>query len=807
MKKRKKSRKKSKTSKRIKEKVLKRAGICIAALILLLLGFYGAVYFGVFGRLPTTDQLSSLSQKEASLLLDDQSRLLGKYFITDRETVTYDEFPTFLIQALIATEDARFYKHKGIDNYSLFRVLLKSIALGDRSSGGGSTITLQLAKNLYGRRHYRFMGIVVNKLRESIVARRLEKVYSKKEILTLYLNTVPFSGDTYGIESAAQKFYGIKTKALTLSQAATLVGTLKANHSYNPYLFPEKSQLRRDVVLQQMVKHGYLEKEEADEIMQRPLQLHYKNYASSMGPAPYFREYVRKEVQKILAHKHIRKADGTPYHLKEDGLRIYTTLNAELQSYAQKAVRKRMKALQVDFERSFNGRYPWDVNTPVFESRVKELQVYKNLQEKGWSKQQIMDSLNVQKRRELFNWDKNEIKESSTIDSLQHYLKFLNAGFVAMDPHNGELKAYVGGIDYRYFQYDHVRQSKRQVGSTFKPFVYATAFDNGWTPCDYFSGKEVTYLDQKNWTPRNADPNMDLDREYSLAEALTKSMNTVTVKVLREVGIPAVVDQVHKLGISEKIEPTPSIALGTSSLGLLDLTTAYSAFLNDGHPVTPYFIKRIEDKDGKLLFEHETPSTLPIAMSNRTRLEVLEILKNVVNRGTASRLRYTYGLSNALAGKTGTTQDNTDGWFVGMLPDLVTVTWVGHDDPRIKFPTTSVGQGANSALPIFAYFVQDMNKDARFDKLTKAKFEWSGSEIASIMGCAPTQKRGFLDRLFKPEPEEMYFDKTLGKPEQKVENETERKRQKKIEKQQYKKQKKKEKKGFFKRLFGKKKNE
>lgn len=741
--------------------------------------------------------MSHFSQQEASLLFDDQDQLIGKYFITDREAIDFSAFPEHLIQALIATEDVRFYEHNGVDRYSVLRVLGKTLLQGEKSSGGGSTITLQLAKNLYGRRNYAVLGLLINKIRESIVARRLEKVYTKNEILSLYLNTVPFSGNTYGIESAAQKFFGVKTHDLSISQAATLVGTLKANHSYNPYLFPEKSQLRRDVVLQQMVKYGYLGEDEANHFMEEPLKLNYKTYASGVGLAPYFREYVRKKTQKILNDDALRKEDSTKYDLNLDGLRIYTTLDAEMQQYAEEAVREHLVKLQSAFENSFGTAVPWGQNTGLFKQKLQNLKVYKSLQEKGWKEESILDSLGKKRRMELFDWDKEAVKTASTLDSLQHYLKFLNTGFVAVNPHNGGVKAYVGGIDYRYFQYDHVIQSRRQVGSTFKPFVYAAALENGLKPCDYFLGQAVTYTDQKGWTPKNSDPDLDPELEYSVAEALTQSMNTVTVKILREIGIEAAVDQVRKLGIKRNIEHKPSIALGVTNLNVMEVADAYAAFLNKGRAVEPYFIKRIEDKDGKVIYEDEEAHSSAEAMSEKTRAEVLEILKKVVDRGTARRLRYQYGLQNAIAGKTGTTQNNTDGWFVGLLPNLVTVTWVGHDDAGIKFPTTALGQGANSALPIFAGFTRRLNHNNRFRNITRAQFPKPGVSISADMDCAPTQKRGFLKRIFKKEPTAMTFEKGEADSLLRTGETVQKKSQPK------KKKKKKKKKGFFRRLFGK----
>lgn len=738
----------------------------------LVFGLYVSVYLGFWGEIPNKKELSDLSQAEASQIYDHDSVLIGKYYITDREAITFEDLPKNLIHALIATEDARFYEHNGIDERSLLRVFFKSILMGDKSSGGGSTLTLQLAKNLYGRRDYGYLSIVINKLRESIVASRLEDVYTKDEILLLYFNTVPFSGNTYGIESAARKFFNTKTKNLTLSQAATLVGTLKANNSYNPRTYPDRSQSRRDIVLHQMVKYGYISKEKEQKVTEKDIQIDYHNYASSLGLAPYFREQVKQKIQKLLDQKEYYKPDGTKYDLLKDGLKIYTTLDASIQKYAEASMRQHMTKLQNQFEKAYGKYAPWRATSNIVKKEIKQLSAYRRLKAKGLKEDEILDSLGLEKETELFNWNENEVKSTSVIDSLRHYLKFLNTGLVALDPHSGAIRAYIGGIDYRYFQYDHVVQSRREVGSTFKPFVYTAALEKGLDPCDYFSIRNVIYSDYGDWTPKNAETDIDPDMNYSMDAALSQSLNTIAVKVLSKTGLQNVINQVHKMGIEQKIEHQPSIALGTSDIRLIDLAKAYSCYLNDGRPVDPVFITRLEDKNGTIIFEHQPHKVAPKAMNDRTQQIMIEMLKNVVNKGTASRLRGTYHLRNDLAGKTGTTQDNTDGWFVGLLPDLVTVTWVGNDNHNIKFRSTAVGQGANSALPIFAGMLQRMNKDKQLNTLTQNHFKRTSEKIREEMDCPPTKRNGFFKRIFRRDEVEKDFDKEE------------------------------EKKGFFKRLFG-----
>ena len=747
-----------------KNKWVKRISYLFLFFIIAFAGFYASIYVGFWGEVPTKKELSDLKQSQATQILDKDEQLIGKFYVFDRQSVTYNDLPKPLIDALVATEDVRFYEHDGVDNQSLLRVFFKTILLSDESSGGGSTITLQLAKNLFGRKDYGSLGIVVNKIRESIVAQRMEDIYSKKDILTMYFNTVPFSDNTYGIESASLKFFNKHTKELSLPEAATLVGSLKANHSYNPRLFPERSQLRRDVVLQQMVKYGYLSEKEGSDAMQSKIELDYQYYAPNQGVAPYFRENIKKKVEKLLKDKDYLKPDGSNYNIYRDGLKIYTTLDLTMQKYAEEAMQKHMAKLQQTYEDAYGNRAPWLTNKKILESNLKKLKRYQQLQAQGLSEAQIKDSLTVKKEVELFEWSENKVVQASTIDSLQHYLKFLNSGMVALDPENGAVRAYIGGIDYRYFKYDHVSQSKRQVGSTFKPFVYTAAIENGMEPCTYFPVKEVTYTDMDDWTPKNAGGLNDPDLNYSLEKALSNSVNTIAVKVMNDVGIEKVIDLAHKMGIESEIEEVPSIALGTENLGLLELAKAYTSFVNKSKPTTPLFITKIEDKNGNLIFENEAEEKEPEQVySDYTRQVMLEFMKATINEGTATRIRNTYGLTNDIAGKTGTTQDNKDGWFVGITPKLVTVTWVGNDDQRIGFSSTGIGQGANSALPIFGEFMQELNRDEDFNSITQAKFETPDNEVLNDLDCELSKEDGFFKKLFGGEKDKKEFKKEKKK--------------------------------------------
>lgn len=729
-----------------KKKWIKWLFYAIGGFIFFSICFYASIYFGFWGKLPNKEELGSLKQAEATQVLDKDGHMIGKYYIYDRQPISYEDLPQHLIDALVATEDVRFYEHDGVDNTSLLRVFFKTILLRDKSSGGGSTITLQLAKNLFGRKKYKLFSTVINKLKESFVAKRIEDIYSKKEILTLYFNTVPFPDNTYGIESAAQKFFNKSTHQLTLSEAATLVGTLKANHSYNPRLFPERSQLRRDVVLQQMVKYGYLSAHRSNQTMSQPIIMDYQHFNHDLGLAPYFREEVKKELINIL-EKH-KKPDSSTYDIYNDGLIVHTTLDYKMQILAEEAMKEHMQVLQNDYEKSFGSAAPWKTDKDLVKNAIKSLKIYSIYKEQGLTEAQIEDSLSAKKDIELFEWSGNITKKISSLDSIQHYLKFLNTGMIAIEPTTGAVQAYLGGIDYRYFKYDHVSQSERQVGSTFKPFVYTTAIENGMKPCSYFSTKEITYTNLDNWTPKNASEQNDPYLNFTLEKALSNSVNTIAVKVLNKVGIPKVVDQVKKLGVTAILSEEPAMALGTDGIKLKELAGAYASYVNEGKSVKPYYISRIEDKNGRLIASFEPEIAETPAYNDYTRQVLLEMMKSTVEQGTATRLRTTYNLKNDIAGKTGTTQDNKDGWFVGITPNLVTITWVGNDNYNIGFKTTALGQGANTALPIFAKLYQKMNLDSTFDPITKSKFEESAKEVLKDLDCKPEKRDNFFKRLF-----------------------------------------------------------
>ncbi|MBG50218.1 MAG: penicillin-binding protein [Pseudozobellia sp.] len=715
-----------------------------------LLGFFvlfiSSIRWGLWGKIPKEEDLSDFQYQRASEVYTADSILIGKYYLYDRQPIAFEDIPENLLKALVAIEDERFYEHSGIDYQSLGRVALKTILMQDQSSGGGSTITQQLAKNLYPRRDRVNTNIVVDKVKEMIIASRLEDIFSKDEILTHYLNTVSFGDNTFGIESAALKFFNKKAKDLQLQEAATLVGMLKATYGYNPRVFPEKSLSRRNLVLTAMAHNNFIEDAERDSLATLPLLLNYKEYDNNEGLAPYFREEVRK---KMLKWTQEQKEDGNEYNIYTSGLKIYTTLDYNMQYWAEAAMREHMKSLQASFEKSYGENAPWVKNKKLVDKLVKQSSIYKKLKSQGIEEQQIWDSLSQKKKMVLVDWEEEKTVDASSIDSLTHYMKFLNTGSLSLDPHSGAVKTWIGGVDFEHFKYDHVAQSKRQVGSTFKPFVYTAALEVGIEPCTYFSAEEVEYENLKGWSPSNSGDKDEAYLNYSMEEALSNSVNTVAVKVLEETGINNVLTMAKNMGIFTELPNQPSVALGTGEIYLNELAGAYASYLNKGRAVLPYFIKTIADKKDSVLVEFEPKRAVEPAYSEQTRQIMVEMMKSTIDKGTASRLRSTYKLNNAIAGKTGTTQNNKDAWFVALTPKLVHVTWVGLDNHEIGFRSTQLGQGANAALPIFAKLMQEMNQHPSYNEITQAQFERTDPMVLDMLDCEPVKKDGFFKRLFK----------------------------------------------------------
>ncbi len=707
------------------------------------LGFLGGItflsialltYLGTFGPLPTYGELQNIKNYNASELYTEDGVLLGKYYVENRTNADFDEISGPVAEALIATEDARFFEHRGIDFRALMRVLVKSILMSNDASGGGSTLSQQLAKNLYPRQDYQLFATLINKLREAFVARRLEKIYTKEELLKLYLNTVPFGEDIYGIKVASQRFFSKSPKELQVEEAAVLVGMLKANTYYNPVRHPDRAKERRNTVLNQMAKYGYLEPSRLDSLTQIPLEVDYFREGNNQGLATYFREHLRQELEEIL--EDYRKPDGSKYNLYTDGLKIFTTIDARLQQYAEEAVEEHLSKLQEDFYKDWRRGKPWG-NKADLDRAMKRSERYQSLKAKGLSAEEIEEVFNQPVQMRIFSWvGEEEVKEMTPLDSIKYYLTILNAGFLAVSPDAGLVRAWVGGINHEYFQYDHVK-STRQVGSTFKPLVYAQALRSGMLPCEYTYNRLVEYVDLNNWEPRNADG--EYGGVYSMEGALSHSVNTVTVEVALRAGIDSIRHLARAMGLTNSLPNVPSIALGTGEASLYDMVQVYSTFANRGKRPEMHYLDRIETSNGDTVAIFPRPK----AQDFEQVLEVnhadmmIKMMASVVDSGTARRLRYEFGLYGDLAGKTGTTQNHSDGWFIGYNPKLVAGAWVGAESPSIHFRSMKLGQGSNTALPIYGRFMKKVYKDANFKDIRRAKFTPMVDSIAALMVCPP----------------------------------------------------------------------
>lgn len=690
--------------------------ICVMPFLLAYV-FLISVWLGFWGPVPGMHELSSIQNQEASQLYSSDDILLGTYYLQNRDEVALDEINPVMARALIAVEDARFYEHDGVDVRALARVVFKTVLLG-QDTGGGSTITQQLAKNLYPREGNGRIHLVADKLREMMIARRLERVYDKDKILELYLNSVSFGEEIYGVEMAAQRFFSKDASELNIQEAATLAGMLKATSWYNPRRHPERAKLRRNIVLSQMQKYGTMQAHIADSVMSLPLEVDYNRLSSNEGPAPYFAEHIRRELLDIVNSE--PALDGNTYNLYTDGLIIKTTVDSRVQAAAEKAVSTQMKELQSVFNRQIE-------RDPIFEDQNDSAVRYvwsqsshfEQLKNKGLSDSKIDSILHHPAKMDLFTWDGYQQETATPYDSLRHYLSFLNSGFLAMDPHNGHILAWVGGINHKHFKYDHVK-SKRQIGSAFKPIVYAAALESGLRPCDYRRNVLTTYKEYEEWTPRNhAD---EYGGRYSLSAALAHSYNTIAVDLLMETGISNVQETAQKMGIQSYIPAEPSIALGTAEVSLLELVTSYSTFLNEGKAVTPRMITTIHNSQGELIYDFTSDepegseiSTEENSLTARTASTMVRMLEKAVNEGTGYRLRSRFGITHALAGKTGTTQDYTDGWFVGMAPDMVFGSWVGGWNSRVRFEG-NMGYASQTALPIAGLFLQNLQTYPEYEQ-------------------------------------------------------------------------------------------
>lgn len=718
------------------------------AVLMLLLALVG---MEAFGELPSIEELQNPKSNLATVIYSSDMKVIGKYYKENRTPVKYKDLDTNIIAALIATEDARFYDHAGVDGPGLARVAVKTVLGGDRSSGGGSTISQQLAKMLFPRKdNQNLFQIGIQKMKEWVIATRLEKQYTKEEIIAMYLNKFDFLNHAVGIQSAAQIYFNTTPDSLKIEQAAMLVGMAKNPSIFNPASSKQwkrdTTEHRRNVVLKQMVKYGYLTQDKYDSLKTIPLKLTYRPEDHNKGLATYFREYLRENFLPRWV-KENPKPDGTYYDIYSDGLKIYTTIDSRMQKYAEEAVIEHMKELQDGFfkacKRKKNAPFAWNVSKDEIEkimtTAMKRSDRYRLLSKAGASEAEIEKSFNTPVEMTVFTWKGEKDTTMTPMDSIRYYKSFLQTGFMSMEPQTGYVKAWVGGIDHSHFKYDHVKVGKRQVGSTFKPFVYALAIQEGYSPCYRIPDVPVTIptgAGQPDWTPRNSDGKFS-GKEYTLEKALALSVNSVTAQIMKQFGPHAVIDMARRMGVTTQMDAVPAICLGTSEISVYEMVGANSTFANKGTWLQPVFVTRIEDKNGKVLMEF-VPRSEEV-MSEDKAFVMLQLMKGVVRSGTGARLNFRYKLNTPIAGKTGTTQNNSDGWFMGITPDLVSGVWVGAEDRSVHFDNTSEGQGASMALPIWAKYMQKIYADKKL-KVSKGDFERPAKEIEIDMDCSKYDK-------------------------------------------------------------------
>lgn len=707
---------------------------------------FSSVYLGLWGKLPDYYTLRNIKNADASEIYSEDGAILGRVYAENRTNVSFKDISPNVINSLIATEDARFYEHQGVDQRSMLRVLVKSLIMGDRSSGGGSTLSQQLAKNLYNRKHYGALTMPVNKIREAITASRLEKIYSKKEILQLYLNTVSFGENVFGIESASRQFFSKQASALKTHECAVLIGMLKAPTYYNPRLHPERSKQRRNVVLNQMVKYEYISESQAKQLKALPLELKYNNQASKNGLAPYLREKIRIEANKILAD--YPKEDGSYYDIYRDGLKITTTLDSKLQTYAEQSVSEHLKQLQNLFDKHWGSSKPWDNRKDILNDAKHRSDRYKELKKSGKSEQEINKIFNEKVDMKIFTWSGEKNVSMSPNDSIKHYVQLLNTGFLAMEPHSGKIKAWVGGIDFNHFKYDHVT-AKRQVGSVFKPVVFSAALEEGISPFEYFPNERKVYEEYDNWSPRNADNKYE--GSYSMEGALAESVNTIAVDVLLQTGIRDAIVLAEEMGVDSNLPKVPSLALGTANISLFEMIQVYATLANRGVHVEPYYLVKIEDKNGNLIADlSKERGENRFVLSPQNADIINHMLQAVVNNGTGKSLRNVFKLEGDLAGKTGTTNSHADGWYIGYNSNLVAGAWVGADDMRVHFRSLTLGQGASMALPIYGKFMSKMSSNRNFSNYSYASIRKPENDILAQLNIPHYMPKdsGFFKNIF-----------------------------------------------------------
>ena len=739
--------------------------VIISLPALLVLALFILISANRLGPIPSFGELENPDNSLAAEVYSEDDVLLGKFYIQNRTWTEYEEISPYVIDALIATEDIRFYRHSGIDFRGLVRVLVKTIILG-QNTGGGSTITQQLAKNLFLPRDLshdpaivRASKLAVAKFKEWQTAVKLEKSYTKEEIITMYLNVFDFIYNAVGINSAARIYFNTTPDSLNIEQSAMLVGMLKNSVAYNPLRNEESALRRRNVVISQMERYGYISHAVADSVSQLPLGIDLREDSHNTGLATYLREYIRSTMNSReperksfwsedqyndalwrwendplygWCQKNV-KPDGTPYNLYRDGLRIYTTINSKMQTYAEEALVEHLSEnLQPVFDKraKYYRNPPWsnDLTSAqvkqIMDRSVRQSDRYQSMRRNGIPEDSITLAFNTPIPMKLFSWNGEVDTVMTPIDSIRYYKYFVRSSFMAMDPHTGQVKAYVGGPDFRYFKYDAVTRQKKQVGSTIKPFLYTLAMQDGYSPCFEVENVARSFElpgDSVSWRPRSSGPEEYHGRMVTLKWGLAQSENYISAWLMKQFSPQAVVDIMHRMGIRSFVDPVYSIFLGTSDLSLEEMVGAYGTFANKGVYTRPLYVTRIEDRNGNIISTFNP--YIDEVISEDDAFLMTSLLKGVVTNGTAVRLRLTYKLNNPMGGKTGTTQNHSNGWFMGVMPDLVAGVWTGWEDQAIHFEDLSMGQGANMALPVFGLFLQRLLADEEFAIIGTTDFE------------------------------------------------------------------------------------
>ena len=731
----------------------------------------------MFADIPSFKELENPDSKLATQVLAEDGEILATFHIENRTFVNYEDLSPNIVHAAVATEDARFYRHSGIDFKGLARVFIKTLLLRDSSQGGGSTITQQLAKTLYPRKEMGrkipgiyHMRMVWTKLKEWITAVKLERDYTKDEIMTMYLNSIFFGSSAYGVRSAAETFFGKLPSELTVEESAMLIGMVNKPTRYNPAINPDKALVRRNFVIGQMEKAGYITKASRDSIRLIPITLNYEIQDHNAGRAPYFRDMIRRVmtaqkprrsdykvredyVADSLAWaddqlygwlEKTHKADGSNYDLDKDGLRIYTTINYKMQKYAEEAVSEHIKALQSDFmkdlKRKTNAPFSNDIDEATRNRLMNQARHWSDrwrvMKKSGNSDSQILKSFSVPTRMRVFAYNSKGYVDTTMTpdDSIRYYKSMLRTAFVAMEPGTGHVKAYVGGPNYRYFKYDNVRQGKRQVGSTIKPFLYTLAMQEGMTPCDKVVDLPQTFEipGGATWTPRSTDSEKWIGKTVTLKWGLTNSSNNISAYLMKQFGPEAMADMMRRMGVQSHIDEVPALCVGPADISLWEMVAAYNTFPSKGVYVSPLYVTRIEDSQGNVISEFTGRKRE--AIGENTAFLMVNLMEGVVQGGTASRLRYRYNLMGEIAGKTGTTNDNSDGWFIGYTPTLVAGVWTGAEDRQVHFQSGSLGQGANMALPTWGIFMKKVLADGTLGVTANDRFI-APAGVVDGLGC------------------------------------------------------------------------